>query len=587
MRFFKIFFATLLALVTFVVLLIIVLSVMVGKALSSEKVVISPNGVLVLETGQAYREQRLVNPLGILMKDEPGEIPGLFQTVRLLENAATDDNIKGIYLKVNGNPNGFASTEELRKALLRFRASGKFVYAYGEVMDQNAYYLATAANKVYLNPKGGIDFNGFSSQLVFIKGTLDKLEIKPEIFYCGKYKSATEPLRETKMTDANRVQTTEFLGELYGNYLLGISKTRNIDTATLHGYANQNLIQDASDALKYKLVDALKYDDEITAELKSKTGTKDGSDLNLVTIGKYNNATVLDNGDATNSIAIIYAQGDIVSGRAPDRNKAIASEDYIKEIRKAREDKNVKAILFRVNSGGGSALASEVIWRELSLAKKAKPVVVSMGDYAASGGYYISCMADSIFAEPNTLTGSIGVFGIMFNMQDFFKNKVGVTFDGVKTAQYADLGSVGRPLTDIEKRFVQNGVDSTYATFKSRVVAGRKLSAEIVDSIAQGRVWSGMEAKRIGLVDRIGGINDALESAAKLAKLTQFGIKEYPEVKESPLTLLVKSLSGEEATERMLKKELGTNYDLYKQIKEVQDIRGEIQARMPFKYNIR
>jgi protease-4 len=583
MRFFKIFFASLLALVTFVVLLFIVLSIMIGRALSSEKVVISPNGVLVLETGQEYREQRLVNPLGILMKDEPGEVPGLFQTIRLLEKAATDDNIKGVYLKVNGNPNGFASTEELRNALVRFKASGKFVYAYGEVMDQNAYYLATAANKLYLNPKGGIDFTGFSTQLLFLKGTLDKLEIKPEIFYCGKYKSATEPLRETQMTDANKVQTTEFLGELYGNYLAGISKARNIDTATLHSYANQNLIQEPADALKYKLVDGLKYDDEVVNELKAKTGIKEDADLNLVTIGKYNNATYLDNGDASNAIAIIYAQGDIVGGHS-DRKGTIASDDYIKDIRKAREDKNVKAILFRVNSGGGSALASEVIWRELSLAKKVKPVVVSMGDYAASGGYYISCMADSIFAEPNTLTGSIGVFGVMFNMQDFFKNKLGVTFDGVKTAPYADLGSVGRPLSEVERKFIQNGVDSTYATFKSRVVAGRKLPADVVDSIAQGRVWSGEQAKKIGLVDHLGGINEALACAARLAKVTTFGLKEYPEVKESPVTMLVKSLSGEEASQRMLKKELGVNYEIYKQLKEVQDIRGEIQARMPFRF---
>jgi protease-4 len=585
MRFFKIFFASLLALITFVVLLFIVLSVMIGKAFSSEKVIISPNGVLVLETGQQYREQRLVNPLGVLMRDEPGEVPGLFQTVRLLENAATDDNIKGIYLKVNGNPNGAASTEELRNAILRFKASGKFVYAYGEVMDQNAYYLATAANKVYLNPKGGIDFTGFSSQLVFLKGTLDKLEIKPEIFYCGKYKSATEPLRETQMTEANRIQTTQFLGEMYGNYLTGISRSRNIDTATLHGYANQNLIQEPADALKYKLVDALKYDDEVMAELKAKSGTKDGNDINMITLGRYNNATFLENDDKSGSIAIIYAQGDIVGGH-DERRRSIASEDYVKDIRKAREDKNVKAIVFRVNSGGGSALASEVIWRELTLAKKAKPVVVSMGDYAASGGYYISCMADSIFAQPNTLTGSIGVFGVMFNMQDFFKDKIGVTFDGVKTAPYADLGSVGRPLTEAERKFVQNSVDSTYATFKSRVVAGRKLQAGIVDSIAQGRVWSGTEAQKIGLVDRIGGINDALECAAKLAKLSQFGLKEFPEVKESPFSMLVKSLSGEEISERMLKKELGAHYDLYKQIREVQDTKGGIQAKMPFRYNI-
>jgi protease-4 len=582
MRFFKVFLAAFLAFVVFTGLCVIILIVMIGKALTSEKVTINPNGVLVLETGQSYNEQKLVNPIGALMKDEPGEVPGLFQTIRLIENAADDDNIKGIYLKVNGNPNGFASTEELRNAIIRFRKSGKFVYAYGEIMEQGAYYLATAADKVYLNPKGMVDFTGFSTQVTFLKGALEKLEIQPEIFYCGKFKSATEPLRETRMTDANRIQTTQFLGELYGNFLQGVSKARNIDTATLHGYANENLIQEPADALKYKLVDGLKYDDEINAVLKNKTSIKADEKVNFVTLGKYNNGTELSSGEGESRIALIYAQGDIIGGES-DRDNTIASENYIREIRRVREDKNVKAIVFRVNSGGGSALASEVIWRELSLAKKAKPVVVSMGDYAASGGYYISCMADTIFAEPNTLTGSIGVFGVMFNMQNFFKNKLGVTFDGVKTAQYADLGSVGRPLTEGEKHFIQNGVDSTYASFKSRVVAGRKLDPAVVDSIAQGRVWSGVQAKQLGLVDRIGGINEALACAARLAKISEYRLREYPEVKD-PLTKLMKGL-GAEVSLKMVKKELGVNFELYQQLKDAQQMHGEIQARMPFKYN--
>ncbi|MFX1704687.1 signal peptide peptidase SppA [Chitinophaga sp. CC14] len=582
MRFFKVFLASFLAFIAFTVVCFFILLIMIGRAITPEKVTISPNSVLVLETGQSYNEQNVVNPLAKLINNESAEPPGLYQLVRLIENAASDDNIKGIYLKVNGNPNGFASTEELRNALLRFRKSKKFVYAYGEVMDQNAYYLASAADKVYLNPKGGVDFTGFASQVMFLKGTLDKLEIKPEIFYCGKFKSATEPLRETQMTEANRIQTTQFLGELYGTFLKGIGTARNIDTATLHGYANENLIQEPADALKYKLVDGLKYDDELMAELKSKTGIKQDEEVSLVTLGKYNSGTDLSSGSGEGRIALIYAEGDIIGGES-DRDKTIASENYIREIRKAREDKNIKAIVFRVNSGGGSALASEVIWRELSLAKKVKPIVVSMGDYAASGGYYISCMADSIFAEPNTLTGSIGVFGVMFNMQDFFKNKVGVTFDGVKTAPYADLGSMGRPLTEVEKRFIQNGVDSTYASFKSRVVAGRKLNPAIVDSIAQGHVWSGLQAKELGLVDRIGGINEALACAAKLAKLSEYRLREYPESKIS-ISRLVQTFSGNMRAQ-MVKQELGANYEIYQQIKDVQQLHGDIQARMPFKYN--
>ncbi|NIG54017.1 signal peptide peptidase SppA [Chitinophaga sp. Cy-1792] len=581
MRFLKVFLASLLALIVFTAIGIITLMVFIGKAITPEKVTVAPNSVLVLETSQAYEEQQQINPLAQFLGDDGGNIPGLFQTVRLIENATDDDNIKGIYLKVNGNGNGFATNEELRLALTRFRKSGKFVYAYGEVMGQQDYYVASSADKVYLNPKGGMDFNGFSSQILFLKGTLDRLEIKPEIFYCGKFKSATEPLRETKMTDANRAQTTQFLGELYGTFLTDIGAARKLDTATLHGYANQALIQEPADALKYKLVDGLKYDDEVQAELRSKLNIGADAKISFVSLTKYTDATTLSDGSGDSKIALIYAEGDIVSGDS-QRDRTIASDNYVRDIRKAREDNKVKAVVFRVNSGGGSALASEVIWRELSLTKKVKPVIVSMGDYAASGGYYISCMADSIFAQPNTLTGSIGVFGVMFNLSDFFNHKLGVTFDGVKTAEYADLGTTARPMTDAEKRLIQNGVDSTYATFKSRVVAGRKLDAAIVDSIAQGHVWSGVQAVKLGLVDRLGGINDALASAAKVAKLSNYTLVEYPEVKPS-VSKVLRSM-GNKVQTSMVKKELGENYDIYQQIKDVKAQHGQIQAKMPFEY---
>jgi len=582
--FLKIFFATLLAFFVFAVIGVIVLMVMIGKAVSPEKVVISPNAVLVLETSQPYNEQKLSNPLNSLLRGQSNEIPGLYDVVRILEHAADDDNIKGIYLKTDGNPNGFATSEELRRALLNFKKSGKFVYAYGEGMTQQAYYLASAADKVFLHPQGGLDFAGFSSTIMFLKGTLEKLEIHPEIFYDGKFKSATEPLRETQMTEANRIQTSAYLGQLYGNYLTNIGKSRKLDTATLHRYANEGLIQNPQDALSYKLVDALKYDDQVMEALRSRIGLDKDADINFVSLTKYESAADYKSTSGDNKIAVLYAQGNIVGGDGSD-DVTISSEQYIKEIRKLRLDKSIKAIVFRVNSPGGSALASETIWRELVLAKKAKPVIVSMGDYAASGGYYISCMADSIFAEPNTLTGSIGVFGVMMNLQSFFKNKLGVTFDGVKTGQYADLGSATRPMTDIERKFVQEGVDSIYATFKSRVVAGRRLSQSVVDSIAQGRVWSGVQAKSLGLVDRLGGINDAIASAAKMAKISSYRLREYPEVKQ-PLEKLLKSIGGE-TSESMVKKELGANYTIYQQLKRLQLMNGEVQARLPFDVTIK
>ncbi|KAA2243411.1 signal peptide peptidase SppA [Chitinophaga agrisoli] len=578
-NFFKIFFASLLALIVFGVISIIVMLAMIGKALAPEKVVIDPNSVLVLETSQPYGEQKTNNPIGALLQRDASETPGLYDAVRMIEHAAKDDNIKGIYLKTDGNPNGFATSEELRNALLQFRKSGKFVYAYGEGMSQQAYYLASTANKIFLHPQGGVDFQGFSTTIMFLKGTLEKLEIQPQIFYDGRFKSATEPFRETQMTEANRIQTRAYLSDLYGHYLANIGKSRNLDTATLYRYANEGLIQNAHDAVNLKLVDGLRYDDQVMDELRKQLNLEKGDDINFVSLTKYESGADYKSTSGDSKIAVLYAQGSIVS-KSGNEDVIIASEDYIKEIRKLREDKSIKAIVFRVNSPGGSALASESIWRELELAKKAKPVVVSMGDYAASGGYYISCMADTIFAQPNTLTGSIGVFAMMANLQNFFKNKLGVTFDGVKTAQYADLGSATRPMTETERQFIQKAIDSIYSTFKSRVIAGRKLQAAVVDSIAQGRVWSGVQAKQLGLVDRIGGLNEAVACAAKMAKVSSYRLREYPEVKE-PLEKLMKTF-GSDASASYVKKELGANYSIYQQIKRLQEMEGEIQARLPF-----
>lgn len=583
--FFKIFFATLLAFLVFFFLIFIFLIGYIGRTISQkEEVVISPNSILVLETNQPLNELKNVDPLNGILRDGPREVPGLYDVVRLIKKAETDDNIKGIYLKAENNANGFATNEEVRNALLHFKESGKFIYSYAEVMDQKSYYMASLANKVYLHPKGAIEFSGFYTQLTFLKGALEKLEIQPQIFYDGRFKSATEPLRETQMTTANRIQTSAYLGDLYNNFLQHISESRNIDTATLHKYAEDGLIQDAADAVTYKLVDGLKYNDQVMDELKKKLSLSADEKVNFVSISKYYSAYTPSHTDSDNRIALIYAEGNIVGGDSEDAT-TISSEHYLKLIREARQDKNVKAIVFRVNSPGGSALASETIWRELLLAKKSKPVIVSMGDYAASGGYYISCMADSIFAQPNTLTGSIGVFTVLPNMQDFFRNKLGVTFDGVKTAKYADLGTASRPLTEAEKKFIQNSVDSIYSTFKNRVVEGRKLSGAVVDSIAQGRVWSGIQAQQLGLVDRIGGIKDAITCAAKMAKISDYRLREYPET-EDPLKKLLRSYSGDASTSA-IKNELGEYYKVYQQLKEVKEMQGEVQARLPYILDIR
>ena len=371
---------------------------------------------------------------------------------------------------------------------------------------------------------------------------------------------------------------------MYSNFLYNIGQSRKIDTATLHQYANDGAIQSADDAARLKLVDGLRYDDQVMDEIKTRLSLSGTDKVNFVTLSNYQTANEHRFRDNDAKIALIYAQGNIVGGDS-EKESVISSDRYIKLIREARQDKDIKAIVFRVNSPGGSALASESIWRELTLAKKDKPVIVSMGDYAASGGYYISCMADTIFAEPNTLTGSIGVFAVIPNLGNFFKNKLGVTFDGVKTAQYADLGTASRPMTDAEKHFIQNGVDSTYSVFKTRVVNGRKLSGAVVDSIAQGRVWSGVQAKELGLVDRIGGIQDAIACAARMVHAGSFKVKEYPEP-EGGLEKVVRSLGGDMQSS-MVKKELGENYALYEQVKRIKEMNGQIQARIPFDIEIR
>lgn len=580
--FFRTFFAALLAMVVFAVVCLFILVGMISAAVNRGKeVVVAKKSVLTLDLNDPLYEQRAVNPLNAIARRGKVTVPGLHDIVSSIRNAAGDDRISGIYLKVDGDPNGFATNEELRRALLAFKQSGKFVYAYGATIPQKAYYVATAADKIYLNPAGGLDFRGFSTQMIFLKGTLDRLEIKPQIFYDGKYKSATEPLRETQMTPANKVQTREFLGNLYGHFLSGIGAARKIDTAALFEAANEGLIQTAFDAEKYGLVDGLKYQDEVMDELRDRLSLQASDKISFISVEKYGSARSSLPVAGRNRIAVLYAQGDIVTGSNTSPGEpAIASGDYIRLIKKIRGDSSIKALVLRVNSPGGSALAADEIWRELLLTRQVKPVVVSMGDYAASGGYYISCMADSIFAEPNTLTGSIGVFGIIPNLQSFFKNKLGVTFDGVKTAEYADMGTMARPLTPVEQRFIQAGVDTVYATFKSRVAEGRLLPAAVVDSIAQGRVWDGTDALKLGLVDHLGGLRSAIDCAARLSHTASYSLKEYPEP-EAPFQQLINQLTGGLET-RSLKETLGEHYAIYDQLKRLAGMEGGIMARLPF-----
>ncbi|MGV3656988.1 MAG: signal peptide peptidase SppA [Chitinophagaceae bacterium] len=578
--FFKIFFASFLSLAVFSLVVFFILIALAGSLSQKEKERIDAKSVLVLDLGQRFSEQEQEDPVGVLLGED--KIPGLYDVVRLIKHAKEDKNISGIYIVANNNRNGFAASDELRNAILDFKTSRKFVVAHGDMISQNAYFVASAADRIYANPVGYVDWSGFSSELFFIKGTLEKLKIEPQIFYAGKFKSATEPLRAEKMTPENKEQTIEWLGDLYKYFLVRTAEARKMDTATLHRLAFTGTIQQPKDALQNRLIDGLKYDDEIKNEFKKNLGLGKYDKLNLVSTTTYADAV---NFKATGSgrIAVIYAEGNIVDGEG-DR-QSIGGDRFRKMIRKVRLDKSIKAIVLRVNSGGGSALASENIWRELELAKQDKPVVVSFGDVAASGGYYIGCGADSIFASRNTITGSIGVFGIIPNMQGFFKDKLGVTFDGVKTAPYADAGAVYRPLTETEKGFIQQSIDQIYLQFKQRVAQGRKKDLAYVDSVAQGRVWSGDDAVRLGLVDKVGGLQDAINSAARLAKLDDYRLREYPQQESWINSLLNKNKQTPQA---IIRKEIGEeSYKVYQQLQQVQQMVGSAQARLPFDFFIR
>ena len=580
--FFKSFFAALLALFVFTLLLFFFLAAYIGGVASKKTPKVESNSVLVLDLGQHFAEQIKTNPLGVLSSDRE-DVPGLYDVVRLLQKAKTDRDIAGIYIIANGNPNGFASSDEIRNALLDFKKSGKFILAHGDMISQKAYAVANVADKIFVSPQGNVEWFGYSVEYAFVKGTLDKLEIRPQIFYAGKFKSATEPLRTDKMTPENQLQTSVWLNDLYNDFLVHTSEARKIDTATLHQLANQGKIRTAQDAVDNRIVDAIKYDDELKDEIKSRLKLDKYEKINFISINRYLAATNLDRSGGE-KIALIYAEGDIIDGKS--EQGTIGSETYRNLIRKARLDKSIKAIVLRVNSGGGSSLASENIWRELSLAQKEKPVVVSFGDVAASGGYYISCGADSIFALPSTITGSIGVFGIIPNMETFFKNKLGVTFDRVTTGPYADALTITKPLNEDEKKMIQGEINMIYSQFKQRVADGRKRDTIYVDSIAQGRVWTGFRAKDIGLIDRFGGLDDAVKCAARMAKLTNYHLSEYPET----MGLLERLLGKKDPLNyhEKIKEEMGEkNYMLYMELKRVKEICGSAQARLPFQFFIR
>lgn len=510
---------------------------------------------------------------------------GLNDALKSIEKAKTDDRIKGIYLDMDGASAGTATIEELRNKLIEFKESGKFIISYATAYSQFGYYLASVADEVYVNPQGGMSWQGMCSQIMFYKNVLEKLGVEMQVFRHGQFKSAVEPYICDKMSPANRKQYSVLLNSIWGKVCRGISEARGISVEDLNMYADSLSLRKAQDAVTLKFADAVKYYDEVIDELKAKSGF-DGKDKDMfIDLEKYAKASVpnVKENKSKNEVAVLFAEGEIVDGNGGKGQ--MGGDKIAEELRKIRENDDVKAVVLRVNSPGGSGLASEVMWREIQKVKQAgKPVVVSMGNLAASGGYYISCSADYIYAQPTTLTGSIGVFGMFPNLQGLVTDKIGLTIDTVCTNAHADFGSTMRPVTEMEYNYVQRSIEDFYDTFLTRVFDGRKgkgaeghvLSEKaLVDSIGQGRVWAGADAIEIGLVDELGSLNDAVKKAVELANIPDYKIVEYPAKKE-----WFEELAEQfDISARIMKSELGENYIYYQNAKRIAETRG-IQARM-------
>ncbi len=561
----------------------------ISSTSSEEPVDLDTNTILKLKLNKKIVDRGSNNPFeGFdFVSMQPQKTLGLNTILKNIDKAALDDNIKGIFLDLSSLNAGIATVEEIHNALAKFRQSGKFIIAYADYYTQKTYYLASIADEIYVNPAGGMEFVGLSAQLLFFKNALEKFGIKPVIIRHGKFKSAVEPFMLDKMSEANREQTQTYINSIWNTIINDISVSRNISTEELNKIADSLLLKNNDAAKKLGFIDGTLYRDELMSLLKDKVNAEKVKDIKFVSLKKFNKVPKKkkedEKGLAKDKIAIIYASGEIVSGKSTE--KTMGSETVVEALKKAREDNKVKAIVLRINSPGGSALASDIIWRETVLAKEKKPLIVSMGDLAASGGYYIACAADTIVASSNTLTGSIGVFGLLFNVKKLMNEKIGITFDKVNTNKYSDIGSSFKDMSEEERAFIQNGVEDIYGVFIKHVADGRGMTVAQVDSIGQGRVWSGSNALEIGLVDVIGGLDKAVEIAAEKAGLQRYRIKPLPAQKE-PFEEFLEELTGEAAKTSIFGKnenEFSMMYDYYKTLSNMKGV----QARLPFEIIIK
>jgi protease-4 len=575
--------ATITGIIIASILLFIITITSLGVIVASgnKPVTLSNNTILVLKAGVPIPDKGNPNPWSGFdfsnMSFTP--TPGLNDILHNIRKAAADKKISGILIENGLLSSGWATTEELRNALGKFRESGKFVISYSDyVLTQEAYYLSTAADKIYLNPGAMIDFKGLSGEVMFYKKALDKIGVDVQVVRHGKFKGAVEPFILDEMSKENKEQIKDYVGSIWSQVVSDISESRKIPVAQINKLADNLVANNAKDALQNKLIDGVMYRDALIDTLKSLTGISKKKDLNYISMSKYSKIPDLNLlFSSENKIAVIYAEGTIVMGKGNEAN--IGGNYYADIIRVQRLDSNIKAIVLRVNSPGGSAIASDIMWRELNLAAKVKPVIVSMGNYAASGGYFISAPGTKIYADPVTVSGSIGVFGMIPNFGKLLKDKLGISTETVNTNSNSDFPSVFRPMNSLEQQVMQKNIESIYGDFVSKVSEGRKIRTGYVDSIGQGRVWSGRRAKELGLIDEMGGLENAIKGAAELAKIEKYSIKEFPVI-EDPYSKIISGLTGE-IKMGILEKEFGEYARYYSEIRELAALSG-VQARLPY-----
>jgi protease-4 len=583
MNFWKSFFAAFLAIVLFSVCTLFLFLGIVAAVSGEEEVILADNSVLQLKLDADIIElhsEGSITDLEILGGGSP-QI-GLVGLKNAILYAGKDPKIKGIYLDISSPGAGFATLEEIRSALMQFRASGKWVITYANVLSEGAYYLATASDKIFLNPNGEVELDGLVIEVSFYKQLFDKLQIKPEIFRVGEFKSAVEPFLMDKMSAENREQLSHLANGIYNTMLDSISAARNIDRQLLKEWSNKKEIRTAAIAKERGLVDDVLYKDQLLEEFKNRIEVAKTSDVKFISYSKYKK-TVSTYRSSKNEIAVIVADGNIMSGKSS--SGVIGADTFIEDLRKARENSSVKAVVVRINSPGGELIASDNMWREIKITRDVKPVIASMGDYAASGGYYMAMACDTIVAQPNTITGSIGIFGVMFDLSSFLGNKLGITFDDVRTGEFGQQYTVTRPLTNAERNYWQRTLDESYDQFITKAAEGRGTTKDEILKVASGRVWTGTQAQEHKLVDILGDLQKAIEVASEKADVSHdYKVKYYP-IQKPLIEQLLAQLEGNAQAEEAVQKQLGEFYGWYQQFNSVKTFAGS-QARIPFQFTI-